>query len=62
MLGFSGVLPSKYDNTPPHLDITAPSTMVEVEIDSTRGVLYVHVEGFTALRICQIKDIQVVYK
>ena len=43
-----------YDPALPQLDITAPEGDIEVEIDS-RGVLYVHVEGFSCLRICQIK-------
>jgi hypothetical protein len=38
------------------LDITG-AEMVQVEIDYTRRVLYVHVDGYTALRICRIKRI-----
>lgn len=41
---------------PPQLDITAPETEVQVEYDKTRNVLYVHIEGFTCLRICQITE------
>lgn len=41
------------------LDITGPETPVQVEIQD-RGaqgfVLYVHVEGMSVLRICQIKE------
>ena len=36
------------------LDITAPKRGVEVEVDDKRGVLYVHVDGMTVLRICRM--------
>jgi hypothetical protein len=38
---------------PAQLDITEPE-MVQVEYDRIRNVLYVHVDGYTALRICRI--------
>lgn len=40
------------------LDITAPETQVVVELQERANgyVLYVHVEGMTVLRICQIKE------
>ena len=41
---------------PQQLDITG-AEMVQVEIDHHRKVLYVHVDGYTALRICRIKEI-----
>lgn len=40
----------------PSLDITAPDTFVQIEYDQARGVMYVHLEGFTCLRICGMKD------
>lgn len=39
---------------PSQLDITAPEKGVQVEYDQHRAVLYVHVDGYTALRICRI--------
>lgn len=36
------------------LDLTAPHAL-EVEWDEHRGVLYVHVNGVTALRVCNVK-------
>jgi hypothetical protein len=42
--------------SPRLLDITG-ADMVQVEIDYTRRVLYVHVDGYTALRVCRIKRI-----
>lgn len=39
---------------PAQLDITAPDHGVQVEYDRNRKVLYVHVDGYTALRICRI--------
>lgn len=39
---------------PRQLDITAPEFAVQVEIDERRHILYVHVDGYTALRICRI--------
>jgi hypothetical protein len=41
---------------PRQLDITG-AEMVQVETDHVRKVLYVHVDGYTALRICRIKEI-----
>jgi hypothetical protein len=37
----------------PQIDITQPDDVV-VELDMKRGVLYVHVNGVTALRICRL--------
>lgn len=37
------------------LDVTEPETMVQVEVDHDRGVLYVSLEGYTILRICRAK-------
>lgn len=39
---------------PAQLDITGPEKGVQVEYDQHRSVLYVHVDGYTALRICRI--------
>jgi hypothetical protein len=36
------------------MDITAPDHPVQVEIDADRKVLYVHVDGISALRICRL--------
>lgn len=41
------------------LDITAPDHGVEIEWDETRRVLYVHVDGITALRICRIPALKI---
>lgn len=43
------------ESDPPHVDITGPEGDIEIEIDAIRGVMYVHVEGFSCLRIYQIK-------
>lgn len=43
----------------PNLDITQPDGPVVVEIDENRGVLWVHIEGFTCLRICRASRIVV---
>jgi hypothetical protein len=43
-------------DTTPSLDITGPNGPVMIEVDAARGVMYVHIEGFTVLRICRIKD------
>lgn len=59
MIGAS-VHPGISEMTPPSVDITQPEGPVEVEIDRARGVLYVHVEGFTCLRICRCSAIHVV--
>lgn len=48
------------DPIAPSLDITAPKGPVQVEIDRQRGVLYVHVEGFTCLRICRMSEVNVI--
>ena len=40
------------------LDITKPDHDVQIEWDITRRVLYVHVEGITALRICQVPHVE----
>lgn len=37
------------------LDITAPSTNVEVELRSDGKVLWVNLEGRCVLRVCQIE-------
>lgn len=39
---------------PAQLDITQPDHGVQVEYDMARSVLYVHVDGYTALRVCRI--------
>ncbi len=44
---------------PPQLDITGPEGQVAIEVDRTRGVIYVHAEGATVLRICRAFDITV---
>lgn len=41
------------------IDLTAPDGEVEVEIDRNRGVLYVHAEGRTVLRICRVYGVYV---
>lgn len=38
---------------PPQLDITQPEGPVVIEVDHRRKVMYVHIEGFTVLRICR---------
>jgi hypothetical protein len=38
------------------LDITAPEHPVEVEIRADGSVMWVHVDGITVLRICQMKE------
>lgn len=38
----------------PQLDITAPTGPVVIECDSKRGIIYVHIEGISVLRICRI--------
>lgn len=48
------------ERLPPQVDITGSSTPVEVEVDHTRGVIYVHMEGVSVLRICQAFDISVI--
>lgn len=45
----------KYTNILQSLDITEPEYTVEIEYDQDRHVLYVHVDGMTALRICRMK-------
>jgi hypothetical protein len=40
------------------LDITAPE-FVQVEWDSERKVLYVHVDGVSVLRCCRVKEIEI---
>jgi len=37
------------------LDITDPM-IVQVEIDTNKGVLYVHVNGISVLRVCRIGE------
>ena len=47
----------QFGNDPvPQLDITAPATFAQVEYDQARGVMYVHIEGFTCLRICGMTE------
>jgi hypothetical protein len=41
------------------LDITAPKFGVEVEIREDGKVLWVHVDGVSVLRICQIDRLEV---
>ena len=41
--------------SPPQIDITAPEGDVTIEVDAVRGVMYVHIEGYSCLRMCQIK-------
>src|SRR6266850_3936000 len=41
------------------IDITEPD-MVQVEWDQARKVLYVHTDGYTALRMCRIDNIEFV--
>lgn len=36
------------------LDITAPEHGVEIEIRDDGKVIWIHVDGITALRICQV--------
>jgi hypothetical protein len=44
------------------LDITLPRSPVEIEVDHSRGVLYVQVEGVCLLRVCsatfEVKEIR----
>jgi hypothetical protein len=40
--------------------ITAPEHPVQVEIDYRRGVVYVHVDGRTVLRICRVREVGLV--
>jgi hypothetical protein len=47
---------------PPQLDITGPEGEVQVEVDHTRGVMYVHLEGATILRICRVGKFNVIQK
>jgi hypothetical protein len=42
------------------LDVTAPE-YVEIEVDMTRSVIYVHVEGVTLLRCCRVKTMKVIW-
>lgn len=44
------------------LDVTEPSTGVVVELDHKRGILYVHTEGRTILRVCRVSEVFVVGK
>lgn len=41
------------------MDLTQPDGEVEVQVDRARGVLYVHAEGRTVLRICRISHIYI---
>lgn len=41
-------------------DITAPKLGVQVEIRADGKVLWVHVDGITELRICQIEGLEIV--
>lgn len=47
------------DGNTPSLDITQPDGPVVIELDLDRGVMYVHMEGFTVLRICRIAELKV---
>jgi hypothetical protein len=39
-------------------DISAPKHPVQIEIDYRRGVVYVHVDGRTVLRICRVQEVE----
>jgi len=41
-------------------DITAPKLGVQVEIRADGKVLWVHVDGITELRICQVEGLEIV--
>jgi hypothetical protein len=57
MRAYSGTLPmpGSEPKIKPQLDITEPDGDVVVEYDRHRGVLYVHMEGVTVLRVCRIE-------
>ena len=40
---------------PPQLDITGPE-LVDVQVDTDKGILWINVDGFCALRICRVKE------
>jgi len=42
------------------VDVTEPEGKVEVEIDTKRRVLYVHMEGYSVLRICRIEELRLI--
>ena len=50
---------TKIDDQHHQLDITAPDSIVCVEIDRRRNVMYVHVDGYTALRVCRIPELRI---
>jgi hypothetical protein len=43
----------------PHLDITAPIGVVQVEVRADKKVLWIHAEGVTVLRICRITELEI---
>lgn len=47
------------NDVPQQLDITAPK-MVQIEWDQARKVFYAHVDGYTALRMCRVDNIDFV--
>lgn len=54
---------SKLDNGLPQVDVTpldGKAKEVQLEIDTERGVIYVHMEGITVLRICKIKEVSTI--
>lgn len=42
----------------PHIDITRPALGVQVQVSGDNRVLWVHVDGITVLRICQIPRLE----
>jgi hypothetical protein len=38
------------------IDVNGPDVGVQIEHDTRRGVLYVHCDGITVLRICGIEQ------
>ncbi|KKN88110.1 hypothetical protein LCGC14_0251820 [marine sediment metagenome] len=51
-------MPLRYH--PPLKDITAPKHGVQIEIRGDGKVLWVHVDGMTVLRVCQIPRLDIV--
>ena len=37
------------------VDVANPAGPVVIELDRKRKVLYVHIEGWTALRVCRVE-------
>lgn len=42
------------------IDITAPEHGVQIEVRADGQVIWVHVDGKTVLRICRIKQLEVI--